>query len=144
MPDYNALAAQGIYNLGNGMRVFAGQRDDPFYIDLGAIFDTLNLRNPGTDMLSGFNVHTIALEVPVNMLTKDGKGPDGTSSPVLGAYAATSRRSTTVLRGPNPAQTRGAWVQVQRLANPLVNEVIIGTEDKDRWNALDPSQKPCS
>jgi len=141
MPDYNALAAQGINNLGNGMRVFAGQRDDPFYIDLGAIFDTLNLRNPGTDMLSGFNVHTIALEVPVNMLTKDGKGPDGTSAPVLGAYAATSRRSTTVLRGPNPAQTRGSWVQVQRLANPLVNEVIIGTEDKDRWNALDPSQE---
>jgi hypothetical protein len=141
MPNYDNLTNQGIYGLGNGMRVFAGQRDDPFYIDLGAVFDTLNLRNPGTDMLSGFNVHTIALEVPINMLTKDGKGPDGTQFPVLGAYAATSRRSTTVLRGPNPVETRGAWVQVQRLANPLVNEAIIGTADKDRWNALSPVQE---
>jgi hypothetical protein len=141
MPNYDDLANQGLYNLGNGMRVFAGQRDDPFYIDLGAVFDTLNLRNPGTDMLSGFNVHTIALEIPINMLTKDGKGPDGTQFPVLGAYAATSRRSTTVLRGPNPTETRGAWVQVQRLANPLVNEAIIGTADKDRWNALNPVQE---
>src|SRR4026207_836686 len=58
MPDYDALAAQGIYDLPNGARVFAGQRDDPFYIDLGAVFDTLNLRAPGTDMLPGFNVHT--------------------------------------------------------------------------------------
>jgi hypothetical protein len=141
MPNYDALAAQGTYNLGDGIRVFAGQRDDPFYIDLGAIFDTLNLRNPGTDMLSGFNVHSIALEIPIKMLTKDGKGIEKTQFPVLGAYAATSRRSTTVLRGPNPTQTRGAWVQVQRLANPLVNEAIIGTEDKDRWNALNPVQE---
>ena len=61
MPDYEALAAQGIYEVKNGIRVFAGQRDDPFYIDLGAVFDTLNLRAPGVDMLSGFNVHTIQL-----------------------------------------------------------------------------------
>ncbi|MFN8456227.1 MAG: DUF4331 domain-containing protein [Anaerolineae bacterium] len=141
MPNYDGLAAQGIYELDHGIRVFAGQRDDPFYIDLGAIFDTLNLRSPGTDMLSGFNVNTIALEVPISLLTADGKGPADTQYPLLGAYAATSRRSTTVLRGPRPAQTRGAWVQVQRLANPLVNEAIIGTEDKDRWNALDPSQE---
>ncbi|NJN98374.1 MAG: DUF4331 domain-containing protein [Anaerolineales bacterium] len=73
MPNYDNLASQGLYNLGDGIRVFAGQRDDPFYIDLGAIFDTLNLRNPGTDMLSGFNVNTIALEIPIKMLTKDGK-----------------------------------------------------------------------
>ncbi|NJN98375.1 MAG: DUF4331 domain-containing protein [Anaerolineales bacterium] len=59
----------------------------------------------------------------------------------MGAYAATSRRSITVLRGPHPTQIRGAWVQVQRLANPLVNEAIIGTEDKDRWNALNPVQE---
>src|SRR5205823_6625039 len=81
MPSYDGLATQGIYDLGNGVRVFAGQRDDPFYIDLGGVFDTLNLgRNPpletavedandnvnpfGTDMLSGFNVHEIAIELP--------------------------------------------------------------------------------
>jgi len=144
MPDYAALAAQGIYDLGDGARVFAGQRDDPFYIDLGAIFDTLNLRNPGVDQLSGFNVHTIALEVPVSWLTKDREGPSDTNFPVLGAYANTYRRTTTVLRAGETGalrQTSGSWVQVQRLANPLVNETIIGTVDKDRWNALDPSKE---
>ena len=153
MPDYEALVQQGIYDLDDGARVFAGQRDDPFYIDLGAVFDTLNLRDPGTDMLSGFNVHTIALEVPAGWLTKDGKDIDNTKFPVLGSYASTSRRSTTVLREnrdnndngnadrENASRGSGNWVQVQRLANPLVNEVIIGTPDKDRWNALDPSRE---
>jgi hypothetical protein len=125
--------------------VFAGQRDDPFYIDLGAVFDTLNLRDPGTDMLSGFNVHTIALEVPASWLTKDGKSPGETNFPVLGAYANTYRRNTVVLRDDDDNGERrsgnGRWVQVQRLANPLVNEAIIGTVDKDRWNSLDPSKE---
>jgi hypothetical protein len=155
MPDYEALVQQGIYELDEGARVFAGQRDDPFFIDLGAIFDTLNLRNPGVDMLSGFNVHSIALEVPASWLTEDEQGPDETESPVLGGYASTYRRSTTVLREEDPdddkevpdvtseqleerRQGQGKWVQVQRLANPLVNEVIIATEHKDRWNATDP------
>jgi len=144
MPTYEALAAQGIYDLDGGGRVFAGQRDDPFYIDLGAVFDTLNLRDPGTDMLSGFNVHTIALEVPASWLTKDGEDPSDTDFPVLGGYANTYRRTTTVLRDGEKGelrQTSGSWVQVQRLANPLVNETIIGTVDKDRWNALDPSRE---
>jgi hypothetical protein len=145
MPDYESLVQQGIYELDDGARVFAGQRDDPFYIDLGAIFDTLNLRNPGVDMLSGFNVHSIALEVPASWLTEDEQGPGDSESPVLGAYASTSRRNTTVLRDEDSEgerrQSSGDWVQVQRLANPLVNEVIIGTEDKDRWNSLDPSRE---
>jgi hypothetical protein len=121
----------------NGVRVFAGQRDDPFYIDLGAVFDTLNLRAPGVDMLSGFNIHTIALEVPSDLLTNDREGAEETSQPVLGAYASTSRRAVRVLGGDD----RGEWVQVQRLANPLVNEAIIGTVDKDKWNSLDPSRE---
>jgi hypothetical protein len=148
MPDYAALAAQGVYPLDNGMRVFAGQRDDPFYIDLGAVFDTLNLRAPGTDMLSGFNVHTIALEVPISLLTAandddddDDDDSNNAGQSVLGAYAATYRRTTTVLRGDKGRTSSGKWVQVQRLANPLVNEAIIGTVDKDRWNALDPSRE---
>ena len=158
MPNYDALVTQGTYTIDHGIRVFAGQRDDPFYIDLGAIFDTLNLRrnppllspaedandtaNPfGVDMLSGFNVHTIALEVPVTLLTKDGKGPGETAYPRLGAYASTSRRTLRVLRGERGEVNEGRWVQVQRLANPLVNEAIIGTEDKDRWNALEPHEE---
>jgi hypothetical protein len=147
MPDYDALAAQGVNDLGAGIKVFAGQREDPFYIDLGGVFDTLNLRrfvpietaaedendsvNPfGSDMLSGFNVHSIALELPASMLT----GDTGTS--VLGAYASTSRPHVTV-----GGKGHGRFDQVQRLANPLVNEAIIGTPDKDEWNALEPEQE---
>jgi hypothetical protein len=147
IPDYEDLADQGIYDLDDGARVFAGQRDDPFYIDLGAIFDTLNVRNPGTDMLSGFNVHTIALEVPIRWITMDSKDDDDnddnnrTRQPVIGAYASTSRQKTTVLRGPSGMNTSGGWVQIQRLANPLINETVIPTELKDRWNALDPAQE---
>jgi hypothetical protein len=146
MPDYDALAAQGVYDLGGGIKVFAGQREDPFYIDLGGVFDTLNLRrvppvetaaedaddtvNPfGTDMLSGFNVNTIAIELPSTMLT-------GTSgSTTIGGYASTSR-PTVMVTG------RGSgFTQVQRLANPLINEVIIGTPDKDHWNATNPKDE---
>ncbi len=141
MPDYDGLAAQGMYNLGDGIRVFAGQRDDPFFIDLGAAFDTLNLRSPGTDMLSGFNVNTIALEVPASLLTQDQGSPTTTTQPKLGAYASTSRPRVTV-RGDRGVH-RGSqhFVQVQRLANPLINELIIGTKDKDRWNALEPEDE---
>jgi len=158
MPAYESLAAQGIYTLDNGMRIFAGQRQDPFYIDLGGVFDTLNLRrdppvltpgedandnvNPfGIDHLAGFNVSTIALEVPVSMLTRDGKGPGATAQPKLGAYASTSRQKVRVLRPEHDAVNAGRWVQVQRLANPLVNEAIIGTIDKDEWNATEPEDE---
>jgi len=137
MPDYDALAAQGMYNLGGGIRVFAGQRDDPFFIDLGAAFDTLNLRSPATDMLSGFNVNTIALEVPASLLTSDHRSPAQTQQPWLGAYASTSRPKVSV-----KGVGRGSrMVQVQRLANPLVNELIIGTKDKDRWNSEEPEEE---
>jgi Domain of unknown function (DUF4331) len=147
MPDYASLAAQGTYDLGNGIKVFAGQREDPFYIDLGGVFDTLNLRrvppietpaedandtmNPfGTDMLSGFNVHSIAIELPASMLTGD------TGATTIGAYASTSRPHVAV-----DGDGHGGFRQVQRLANPLVNEAVIGTVDKDRWNSLEPDQE---
>jgi len=159
MPDYESLAAQGLYDLDHGIRVFAGQRQDPFYIDLGGVFDTLNLRRTplplltpaedandtanafGVDMLSGFNVHTIAIEVPIRLLTKDHKGPDQTALPTLGAYASTSRRAVTVLYDESRVKQDGKWVQIQRLANPLINEAIIGTKDKDRWNRLSPNKE---
>ena len=154
MPNYDALAAQGIYNLPGGMRVFAGQRQDPFYIDLGAVFDTLNIRRGApplltpaedtddqnnffaVDQLAGFNVHTIALEVPTMMLS----GMHGSN--VFGGYASTSRPKISV-RGDDDDDDDdgGRYAQVQRLANPLINEAIIGTEDKDRWNALEPQKE---
>lgn len=169
MPTYEALAAQGIYTLANGVRVFAGQRGDPFYIDLGATFDTLNFRrnpplltpaedendnvNPfGIDMIGSLNVQTIALEVPATLLTRDHKGAAETAQPKLGAYASTSRPRVTVLRTSRGQdaddreledlrKTRGRAVQVQRLANPLINEAIIGTRDKDLWNATEPQDE---
>jgi hypothetical protein len=155
MPNYAALADQGVYDLGGGVRVFAGQRQDPFYIDLGAVFDTLNLRrippvlSPledaadnmnafGVDMLSGFNVQTIAVELPVSMITADAKGAKKTRFPKIGAYASTSRPSPSV-RGQGIGSSHS--VQVQRLANPLVNELIIGTKDKDEWNQRRPFEE---
>ena len=73
--------------------------------------------------------------------TSDGLGPDATAQPILGAYANTSRHKITMQRGASGIDTKGRWVQVQRLANPLVNEAIIGTEDKDRWNATEPEDE---
>jgi uncharacterized protein DUF4331 len=159
MPDYESLAAQGLYDLDFGIRSFAGQRQDPFYIDLGGVFDTLNLRRTplplltpaedandsanafGVDMLSGFNVHTIALEIPIKLLTRDHKGPADTAFPAIGAYASTSRRAVNVLFGEDDSKTDGNWVQIQRLANPLINEAVIGTQYKDRWNRADPRKE---
>jgi hypothetical protein len=155
MPNYAALAAQGTHDLGDGVRVFAGQRQDPFYIDLGAVFDTLNLRRTppllspmedaadnansfGVNMLSAFNVQTIAIELPASMLTADGKSAEETKFPKIGGYAATYRPSPSV-RGRPSGSSRS--VQVQRLANPLVNELIIGTKDKDEWNTLQPFEE---
>lgn len=159
MPNYEALAAQGIYRLKNGGRVFAGQRDETFYIDLGATFDTINLRrfppiltdaedaddtkNPfGVDHFSGFNVNSIAIEVPIATITDNPKA-------VIGAYASTSRFKMTLRQGsPHPVDSTdelisgsGKFVQVARMANPLVNELIIGTGTKDRWNATDPADE---
>jgi hypothetical protein len=164
MPNYPALAAQGIFSLGNGVTVFAGTVDDPFYIDLGAIFDSLNFRpnnffagatsasggalpilsstqdandsvNYGVDMVSGYNVNSIAIQVPISMVTQRGM-------PVIGTWGTTSRLRTTV-RPANPtaaAPTPASYVQVQRMGNPLINELIIGTGSKDTWSMTPPSQ----
>ncbi len=151
MPNYEALAAQGIYPLSNGGRVFAGQRDETFYIDLGATFDTLNLRrsppvlsvvedandasNPfGNDAFSGFNISTIAIEVPITAVTSN-------PNAVLGMYASSSRQKFKVLSNTGTGVSSGSWVQVARLANPLVNELIIGTGSKDFWNSVDPKNE---
>jgi hypothetical protein len=160
MPGYSAaggLFEQGIYDLGSGIKVFAGTTDDAFYIDLGATFDSLNFRaaagggvlsaaqdgddatNFASDDVSGFNVNTIAIEVPVTLLTRDGVR-HGASEPeaVLGTYGSTSRRAVTVRRSPEPALSHGPFRQVQRMGNPLINELIIGLGAKDRFSMDDP------
>jgi len=160
MPDYPALATQGIYtDAATGIRVFAGQRAETFYIDLGAVFDTLNLRrylpaltgagedndnvNPfGVNRFSGFNISTIAIEVPIRRVTSDGKPAKTTKNPIIGVYAETDRRKVRVLSQPGEsANDNGPFVQVSRMANPLVNELIINTPFKDGWNAAEPENE---
>lgn len=154
-PNYPALAAQGIYtDPATNIRVFAGQRAETFYIDLGAVFDTLNLRRylplltgPGEDndnvnafgvnRFSGFNISTIAIEVPITRLTNDGLPPATTANPVIGMYAATARQQNRVTGGSNS----GPFVQISRMGNPLVNELIINTPSKDAWNAVKPENE---
>jgi hypothetical protein len=150
MPDYNALREQGVYTLLNGIRVFAGTVADPFFIDLGANFDSLNYRqatgggvlpatidgddqhNYAPNALAGFNVNTIVLEVPIEMLTSDGKiHPATDAQAVIGTWGTTSRRRLSVL---GEEYEPGGWAQVQRLGNPLINELIIGTGSKDRFS----------
>ena len=157
MPNYPALAAQGIYTDHSGIRVFAGQRAETFYIDLGAVFDTLNLRrylpllsaaedtdtvNPfGVNRFSGANISTISIEVPIRRITSDYKAAAATENPVIGMYASTARQRVRVLRTNGEEKNRGPWVQVSRMANPLVNELIIDTPSKDFWNAAEPEDE---
>jgi hypothetical protein len=126
---------QAIVNLSGGYRAFAGQRDDGFYADVQAIFDLLQLRNPGKDSQAGFNIHLMALEIPVSEL--------GGDMQVAGVYATTSRKKISILRdGPHSAGPReaGQWVQVARQGNPLFNEGLVALADKDLYSRTDPSQ----
>jgi hypothetical protein len=144
-PDYEMLADHTIHKLPNGGRVFAGQRDEGFYVDVASIFDTLNLRSitssGSKDTTAGFNVHSIAIEVPISEVTKSGKAPsDPTASDaVIGVWATASRRSTQIFRGMQAHGAKvGDWVQISRLGNPLVNEVVIPLKLKDTFNGLSP------
>jgi hypothetical protein len=152
-PDYDATAAQAVFGLNDGTKVFAGQRDDPFFVDLGSIFDLAGLRPfnslhaiklptaPGVDGVGGFNTNSIAIDVPLKRLTKDHAQPTGPNDPdaILGIWATASRRQTRILNANGTMSFRGPWVQVSRLGNPLINEVIIPRDKKDYWNSQAPS-----
>lgn len=125
----DSYTAQTIHDLRSGYRVFAGQRDDGFYGDIQAIFDLLSLRNPGEDSQHGFNVHTIALDIPLSEI--------GGANQVVGVWATTDRRQVDVLRS-NRRVNRYRWVQVGRQGNPLFNEGFIAIEDKDRYSRTQP------
>ncbi|MGH6962482.1 MAG: DUF4331 domain-containing protein, partial [Dongiaceae bacterium] len=146
IPDYDAYAAAHIYTINipgcpTPGRLFVGQRDDPFVVNLGEVFDLVNVTNPlgppdaEQDILAGDNVTSLILELPISCLTTE-------SSPTIGAWTTASLRQARVLdRKPSferPAVEGGAWVQVSRLAMPLVNEVVIGLRDKNRFNASEP------
>ena len=143
-PDYADTAAAAVEELPGGVKVFAGQRDDPFYVDLGSIFDLAGLRpfnnlhaiplgvEQGVDAVANYNTHTIAIQVPIEQLTMPGH-------PTVGIYSAASRQRVRILRGDGTVDHRDGWVQVSRLGQPLINEVVIPLKDKDRWNREEPS-----
>jgi Domain of unknown function (DUF4331) len=151
-PNYAALMGMGVFDLPGGGKVFAGQSDDPFYVDLGSVFDLAGLRpfNPahviqlpadnGVDGVSGFNVNTIALQIPITQLTRDGQ-LHAASDPAatIGVYANAERQLVTTRLSDGSTETLGPFVQVSRLAEPLVNEVVIPIPRKDKWNASDPA-----
>ncbi len=144
-PNYeDNLGSQAVYPLPNGGKVFAGQRDEYFYIDVGSVFDALNLNSIGSsggiDTTQGYNVNSIAIEVPIEELTRTNTVPTGSTDPnaVVGVWATASRRSTQVIKPDGTRQTQGAWRQVSRLGNPLVNEVVIPLKLKDAFNSLSP------
>jgi len=151
MPNYDALRQQGVYDFGDGVRVFAGTVADPFFIDLGAAFDSLNFRmaagggvlssavdgddqhNYAPNTLAGYNVNSIVLEVPITWLTSDGQTHQASDKQaVIGTWGTTSRQQVNVI--PRVGAVGTAWTQVQRLGNPLINELIIGTGSKDRFS----------
>jgi hypothetical protein len=144
-PNYDAVANEAIKSLPGGGKVFAGQRDDPFFVDLGQTFDAINFRpNVGTgnqgngkDDLAGYNVHSIVLQVPEGDVTRDGKSvsaPDSANA-VIGVWASTERQAFTIN---SSGKGKGKWVQVSRLGNPLVNEVVIPLGLKDKYNRTQP------
>jgi len=157
-PNYPALASAAVHSLGSGRTVFAGQRAEAFFVDLGAIFDLGDLRPianlhatfglpalqaaPGVNSTAAVNVHSIALQVPIGDIAKGGTAPTSTSATAssVGIWTTASRRKARVINSEGGTGIEsGPYVQVSRLGNPLVNEVLVPLSAKDKWNAQPPS-----
>ena len=137
MPDYDTLAAAAITPLPGGGRTFAGQADDPFFLDL-RIFDLLyggDFSEVGQDTVGGYNVNTLAIQVPRKALALRG---DAARNPVVGIWSTTSRQRVEVVDAQNRRNRFGGWQQVSRLGMPLVNEVVVPIGRKDEFNATAP------
>jgi len=135
MPDYPSLRDAAVYDFPGGWKGYAGQADDPFFLDL-RVFDLLyggDLSEVGQDSLAGYNVNTIALQVPFTDVALNG---DPGRNPVIGVWSTTERQSVRMANG----QSSGDWVQVSRLGQPLVNEVVVPTGLKDAFNSLSPDK----
>jgi hypothetical protein len=129
--DLDRYTSEAITNLGNGYMAFAGQRDDGFYADIQAVFDLLQLRSPGVDAQGGFNIHLMALAIPVSEL--------GGDQQVVGVYATTSRRPVQLFPREDSQWGDIGWVQVARQGNPLFNEGLVAIADKDLYSRTSPS-----
>src|SRR5216117_2799554 len=153
-PDYASLTDAAVNSLDGGVKTFAGQRGEGFYVDLGSIFDLGALRPfqnlhliptpaaPGVNGTKGFNVHTIAISVPKTDVTRGGFDPTDPADPrsVIGVSAARRRRKALVREKNGRLVETGPWVQVSRLGEPLINEVVIELGEKDRWNSRPPKR----
>jgi Domain of unknown function (DUF4331) len=153
--NYDALAGQAVHGIGGGRTVFAGQRLEGFYVDLGSVFDLGNLRPfqnlhvgsslqamAGVNGTNDFSVHSIALKVPKQDLTRHGENPTDpmSATSVIGVWASASRQAAVVHQDSWADEHRaGRWMQVSRLGNPLFNEVLVGMGYKDLWNTLPPA-----
>ena len=158
-PNYEAkLGAPSVFELANGMRVFAGPRDDAFYFDSAGVFDTLNFRAPApvlsgaadqgagaaaptaVDGFAGYNISLIAIEAPISMLTASGTAPTDPkdANAKIGVWAATYRQYVTVRPSPGAPMNFGDWSQVDRVGNPLTVEALIPLPMKDYWNRSEP------
>ena len=147
--DYRTLMSAAIRTTAQGESVFCGPVDDPFFVDLGGIFDLGDAprqQGPVRDGVSKYNVHTIALQIPISLLQKDGKGVDQATNIldgdfVIGVWASASRQAIRTLQ-PNGAhpEDSGSWIQVSRLGMPLTNEAVVPIGYKDQWNFLTPYQ----
>jgi Domain of unknown function (DUF4331) len=129
--ELDRYTREAITELSDGYVAFAGQRDDGFYADIQSIFDLLKLRNPGKDSQGGFNLHLMALEIPIAEL--------GGDQQIAGVYATTSRRSVRVLDDKQAPKNNGPFVQVARQGNPLFNEGLVAIADKDLYSRTSPS-----
>ncbi len=135
MPNYASLRDEAIVATSDGGKSFAGQADDPFFLDL-RVFDLLygtNLKEAGNDTLTGYNVNSVALQVPTSTLTEGGD-----DSGIIGIWSTTDQQ--TLQLSPGKATPTGDFVQVSRLGSPLVNEVVIPVSLKDAFNALPPEK----
>jgi hypothetical protein len=140
-PNYHALAMAGLHDLSDGSKVFAGQRDDGFFGDIGAAFDLVAIRSGtgasggGKDFFAGYAVHSISLQVPLSQLDNGGNH-------IVGIWAAAERPVTKVTLTKKSLKVKKTtqWKQVSRLGNPLINELLIPTELKDKWNATTPDK----
>jgi hypothetical protein len=147
IPNYDAVASAANRSLHGGGKVFAGQADDPFFVDLGGAFDAIHIRNGtgnaggGKDDLAGYNVHSIVLQVPEAQVTRNNRAVASASAKnaVVGVWSSTERPRVQVTRRHGHARVRRGDVQVSRLGNPLVNELVVPLGKKDFFNATQPS-----
>ncbi|HXE99930.1 MAG TPA: DUF4331 domain-containing protein [Solirubrobacterales bacterium] len=152
-PEYDNFVDASIRKLDGGGKVFVGQRDDPFYVDLGATFDAINVREGtgneggGKDDFSGYSTSAVVLQLPEKKVTRDGEEVDSAdaSNAVVGVWSTTDRRRLEVTNAARPGTKRkgrhqSRFVQVSRLGNPLVNEVVIPLGKKDQFNRTTPDE----